>query len=37
MSIIIHEEISNKLKYFHEVGKIPNIVFHGPRFGKEQY
>lgn len=30
MSIIIHEEISNKLKYFHEVGKIPNIVFHGP-------
>ena len=30
MSIIIHEEITNKLKYFHEVGKIPNIVFHGP-------
>ena len=31
MSIIsIHEDILNKLKYFHEVGKIPNIVFHGP-------
>ncbi len=26
----LHEDILNKLKYFHEVGKIPNIVFHGP-------
>jgi DNA polymerase III delta prime subunit len=31
MSIIpIHEDITNKLQYFHKVGKIPNIVFHGP-------
>jgi DNA polymerase III delta prime subunit len=29
MKIIIHNEISNRLKNFHKVGKIPNIIFHG--------
>lgn len=28
--ILFHEDIFNKLEYFHKVGKIPNIVFHGP-------
>jgi DNA polymerase III delta prime subunit len=26
----IHESIKNKLNYFHEIHKIPNIIFHGP-------
>ena len=25
----IHEEINEKLKYFHSIHKIPNIIFHG--------
>ena len=25
----IHENIVEKLKYFHKVQKIPNIIFHG--------
>ena len=30
MSLQIHETIKNKLNYFHEIHKIPNIIFHGP-------
>jgi DNA polymerase III delta prime subunit len=30
MSLQIHETIKNKLNYFHEMRKIPNILFHGP-------
>jgi len=30
MSLKIHENIKNKLNYFHEINKIPNILFHGP-------
>jgi DNA polymerase III delta prime subunit len=30
MSLQIHETIKNKLSYFHEMRKIPNILFHGP-------
>jgi GTPase SAR1 family protein len=26
----IHQSINNKLDYFHEIHKIPNILFHGP-------
>jgi len=26
----IHQSINNKLNYFHEMHKIPNILFHGP-------
>jgi len=26
----IHQSIKNKLNYFHEMHKIPNILFHGP-------
>ena len=26
----IHENIINKLNYFYEINKIPNIIFHGP-------
>jgi hypothetical protein len=26
----IHQTIKEKLKYFHEIHKIPNIIFHGP-------
>ena len=29
MSLQIHENIKNKLDYFHEIQKIPNILFHG--------
>lgn len=29
MSLQIHENIKTKLKYFHEIHKIPNILFHG--------
>jgi DNA polymerase III delta prime subunit len=29
MSLEIHENIKNKLKYFYEIGKIPNILFNG--------
>lgn len=30
MSLNIHENIKEKLNYFHEIHKIPNILFHGP-------
>jgi len=30
MSLPIHQNIKNKLNYFHEIHKIPNILFHGP-------
>lgn len=30
MSLDIHQNIKNKLKYFHAVHKIPNIIFNGP-------
>lgn len=30
MSLQIHQTIKNKLNYFHEKHKIPNIIFHGP-------
>ena len=30
MSLKIHENIKQKLDYFHEIHKIPNILFHGP-------
>jgi len=29
MSLIIHENIQEKLNYFHKIRKIPNIIFHG--------
>ena len=28
--LYIHQSIKNKLNYFHEIHKIPNILFHGP-------
>jgi DNA polymerase III delta prime subunit len=30
MLLQIHENIKKKLNYFHEIHKIPNIIFHGP-------
>ena len=30
MSLIIHEDILQRLKCFKEIQKIPNIIFHGP-------
>lgn len=30
MSLNIHQSIKDKLNYFHEIHKIPNIIFHGP-------
>ena len=30
MSLQIHQTIKKKLSYFHEIHKIPNILFHGP-------
>lgn len=30
MSLNIHQTIKDKLNYFHEIHKIPNIIFHGP-------
>jgi replication-associated recombination protein RarA len=30
MSLIIHQEIMEKLDYFYKMHKIPNIIFHGP-------
>ena len=30
MSLSIHEKINEKLSYFHQIHKIPNILFHGP-------
>jgi GTPase SAR1 family protein len=30
MSLTIHENIKEKLNYFHELHRIPNILFHGP-------
>jgi DNA polymerase III delta prime subunit len=30
MELPIHQNIKNKLNYFHEIHKIPNILFHGP-------
>jgi DNA polymerase III delta prime subunit len=30
MSLNIHQSIKEKLNYFYEIHKIPNIIFHGP-------
>jgi len=30
MSLNIHQNIKDKLNYFHKIQKIPNILFHGP-------
>lgn len=30
MTLNIHEDIKEKLNYFHLIHKIPNIIFHGP-------
>jgi hypothetical protein len=30
MALNIHQTIKEKLDYFHEIHKIPNIIFHGP-------
>ena len=30
MSLQIHQNIKQKLNYFHEIHKIPNLLFHGP-------
>ena len=30
MTLNIHNEIKNKLQYFYENHKIPNIIFNGP-------
>jgi DNA polymerase III delta prime subunit len=30
MSLEIHQNIKDKLKYFYEIKKIPNIIFNGP-------
>jgi DNA polymerase III delta prime subunit len=30
MSLNIHQDIKEKLKYFHQIHKIPNIIFNGP-------
>ena len=30
MSLPIHQNIKKKLSYFHEIHKIPNLLFHGP-------
>jgi DNA polymerase III delta prime subunit len=30
MLLQIHQSIKNKLNYFYEIHKIPNIIFHGP-------
>jgi DNA polymerase III delta prime subunit len=30
MTLNIHQTIKEKLNYFHEIHKIPNIIFHGP-------
>lgn len=30
MELEIHQTIKNKLNYFHQIHKIPNIIFHGP-------
>ena len=30
MPLNIHQNIKEKLNYFHEIHKIPNILFHGP-------
>jgi Cdc6-like AAA superfamily ATPase len=30
MQLEIHTKIKNKLKYFHSIHKIPNIIFNGP-------
>ena len=30
MTLNIHHDIKEKLKYFHSIHKIPNIIFNGP-------
>ena len=30
MSLEIHQNIKEKLEYFHSIRKIPNIIFNGP-------
>ena len=37
MSLDIHENIKNKLKYFYEIGKIPNILFNGQSGSGKSY
>ena len=32
-SLNIHQNIKDKLDYFHKIHKIPNIIFHGPSGG----
>jgi len=33
VSLNIHQNIKDKLDYFHKIHKIPNIIFHGPSGG----
>ena len=37
MSLVIHESIKNKLKYFYEIHKIPNILFNGSSGSGKSY
>jgi DNA polymerase III delta prime subunit len=37
MSLEIHENIKNKLKYFYEIRKIPNILFNGASGSGKSY
>jgi DNA polymerase III delta prime subunit len=37
MSLEIHENIKNKLKYFYEIRKIPNILFNGSSGSGKSY
>jgi hypothetical protein len=37
MSLEIHENIKNKLKYFYEIHKIPNILFNGSSGSGKSY
>ena len=30
MTLNIHQDIKEKLKYFYDIRKIPNIIFNGP-------
>ena len=30
MTLNIHQNIKEKLEYFHKIHKIPNIIFNGP-------
>jgi DNA polymerase III delta prime subunit len=37
MSLVIHENIKNKLRYFYEIHKIPNILFNGSSGSGKSY